>query len=137
MAWLLCDDARWITAQVLNLEGGLAVEAVVKKPVMVLLAGIGACEARGDRRRFRPGGRAGGQRGPPVATVSEEMVSLARERAPGAEVVVGRAEQLPFADADFWAHRYNVRGVRLCVLANVELVRMSPGAAMSGPVAGG
>jgi len=63
---------------------------------------------------------------PPVATVSEEMVSLARERAPGAEVVVGRAEQLPFADADFWAHRYNVRGVRLCVLANVELVRMSP-----------
>lgn len=34
---------------------------------------------------------------------SEEMVSLARERAPGAEIVVGRAEQLPFADASFTA----------------------------------
>ena len=32
---------------------------------------------------------------------SEEMVGLARERAPGAEVVVGRAEQLPFEKATF------------------------------------
>jgi SAM-dependent methyltransferase len=34
---------------------------------------------------------------------SEEMVDLARERAPGAEVVVGRAESLPFLDASFTA----------------------------------
>ncbi len=34
---------------------------------------------------------------------SEEMVSLARERAPGAEVVLGSAEQLPFPDASFTA----------------------------------
>jgi ubiquinone/menaquinone biosynthesis C-methylase UbiE len=34
---------------------------------------------------------------------SEEMVRLARERAPGAEVVLGRAEQLRFADASFTA----------------------------------
>jgi SAM-dependent methyltransferase len=34
---------------------------------------------------------------------SEEMVSLARERAPGAEVVLARAEQIPFADASFTA----------------------------------
>jgi SAM-dependent methyltransferase len=34
---------------------------------------------------------------------SEEMVSVASERAPGAEVVVGSAEQLPFADASFTA----------------------------------
>ena len=34
---------------------------------------------------------------------SEEMVSLARERAPGAEVVLGSAEQLPFEDASFAA----------------------------------
>ncbi len=34
---------------------------------------------------------------------SEEMVSLARERAPGAEVILGRAERLPFADASFTA----------------------------------
>lgn len=32
---------------------------------------------------------------------SEEMVALARERAPGAEVVLGRAEGLPFADGAF------------------------------------
>lgn len=32
---------------------------------------------------------------------SEEMVELARERAPGAEVVLGRAETLPFADSTF------------------------------------
>jgi SAM-dependent methyltransferase len=34
---------------------------------------------------------------------SEEMVRLARERAPGAEVVLGSAERLPFADAAFTA----------------------------------
>jgi SAM-dependent methyltransferase len=34
---------------------------------------------------------------------SEEMVDLARERAPGAEVVLGRAERLPFADDTFSA----------------------------------
>jgi SAM-dependent methyltransferase len=34
---------------------------------------------------------------------SEEMVRLAGERAPGAEVVLGNAEQLPFADACFTA----------------------------------
>ena len=34
---------------------------------------------------------------------SEEMVALARERAPGAEVVLGDAERLPFADAAFTA----------------------------------
>jgi SAM-dependent methyltransferase len=34
---------------------------------------------------------------------SEEMVDLARERAPGAEVVLGRAETLPFADDAFSA----------------------------------
>ena len=34
---------------------------------------------------------------------SDEMVRLARERAPGAEVVLGSAEQLPFADAAFTA----------------------------------
>jgi SAM-dependent methyltransferase len=34
---------------------------------------------------------------------SEEMVRLARERAPGAEVVLGSAERLPFADASFTA----------------------------------
>lgn len=34
---------------------------------------------------------------------SEEMVRLARERAPGAEVVLGRAEQLPFEDGSFTA----------------------------------
>lgn len=34
---------------------------------------------------------------------SEEMVGLARERAPGAEVVLGAAERLPFADASFTA----------------------------------
>ncbi len=32
---------------------------------------------------------------------SEEMVQLARERAPGAEVLVGNAEALPFADGTF------------------------------------
>ena len=32
---------------------------------------------------------------------SEEMVDLARERAPGASVVLGKAESLPFADAAF------------------------------------
>ena len=34
---------------------------------------------------------------------SEEMVALARERAPGAEVIFSRAEALPFADAAFTA----------------------------------
>jgi len=34
---------------------------------------------------------------------SEEMVGLARERAPGADVVVGDAETLPFGDASFTA----------------------------------
>jgi SAM-dependent methyltransferase len=34
---------------------------------------------------------------------SEEMVSLARERAPGAEIALGRAEQLPFANRSFTA----------------------------------
>ena len=34
---------------------------------------------------------------------SEEMARLARERAPGAEVVLGSAERLPFADASFTA----------------------------------
>jgi SAM-dependent methyltransferase len=34
---------------------------------------------------------------------SEEMVALARERAPGVEVVLGSAEQLPFAAAAFTA----------------------------------
>jgi SAM-dependent methyltransferase len=34
---------------------------------------------------------------------SEEMVRLARERASGADVVLGSAEQLPFADASFTA----------------------------------
>jgi SAM-dependent methyltransferase len=34
---------------------------------------------------------------------SEEMVRLARERAPGAEVVVGGAERLPFQGASFTA----------------------------------
>jgi SAM-dependent methyltransferase len=34
---------------------------------------------------------------------SEEMAGLARERAPGAEVLLARAEALPFADAAFTA----------------------------------
>ena len=34
---------------------------------------------------------------------SDEMVRLARERAPGAEVVLGRAEELPFPDRSFTA----------------------------------
>ncbi len=34
---------------------------------------------------------------------SEEMVRLARERAPGADVLHGSAERLPFADASFGA----------------------------------
>jgi SAM-dependent methyltransferase len=34
---------------------------------------------------------------------SEEMVSLARGRAPGAEIVLGSAEELPFPDASFTA----------------------------------
>jgi SAM-dependent methyltransferase len=34
---------------------------------------------------------------------SKEMVELARKRAPGAEVVLGEAERLPFADAAFTA----------------------------------
>jgi ubiquinone/menaquinone biosynthesis C-methylase UbiE len=34
---------------------------------------------------------------------SEDMVQLARERAPGAEVVLGSAERLPFEDASFTA----------------------------------
>ena len=34
---------------------------------------------------------------------SDEMVELARERAPGAEVVVGEAERLPFEDRAFTA----------------------------------
>lgn len=34
---------------------------------------------------------------------SPEMVSLAHERAPGAEIVLGAAEELPFADASFTA----------------------------------
>ncbi len=34
---------------------------------------------------------------------SEDMVALARERAPGAEVVLASAERLPFADAAFTA----------------------------------
>jgi len=34
---------------------------------------------------------------------SDEMVRLARERAPGAEVVLGTAERLPFADGSFTA----------------------------------
>jgi SAM-dependent methyltransferase len=34
---------------------------------------------------------------------SEDMVGLARERAPGAEVVLGSAERLPFPDASFTA----------------------------------
>jgi SAM-dependent methyltransferase len=39
---------------------------------------------------------------------SEEMVSLARERAPGAEVVLASAEQLPFEDASFTAAAMSV-----------------------------
>jgi ubiquinone/menaquinone biosynthesis C-methylase UbiE len=34
---------------------------------------------------------------------SEDMVALARENAPGAEVVLGRAERLPFSDDAFTA----------------------------------
>ena len=34
---------------------------------------------------------------------SDEMVALARERAPGAEVIVGQAERLPFEDSAFTA----------------------------------
>jgi SAM-dependent methyltransferase len=34
---------------------------------------------------------------------SDEMVALARERAPGAEVVLGSAERLPFGDGSFTA----------------------------------
>jgi SAM-dependent methyltransferase len=34
---------------------------------------------------------------------SEEMVALARERAPGARVVIGSAERLPFGDGEFTA----------------------------------
>ena len=34
---------------------------------------------------------------------SEDMVELTRQRAPGAEVVLGSAESLPFADASFTA----------------------------------
>lgn len=34
---------------------------------------------------------------------SDDMVRLARERAPGAEVVAGSAERLPFADGSFTA----------------------------------
>jgi ubiquinone/menaquinone biosynthesis C-methylase UbiE len=32
---------------------------------------------------------------------SEEMVEVARERAPGAQVLLGKAEKLPFADSSF------------------------------------
>jgi SAM-dependent methyltransferase len=39
---------------------------------------------------------------------SEEMVRLARERAPGANVVLGSAEQLPFADEAFTAAAMSV-----------------------------
>ena len=43
---------------------------------------------------------------------SEEMVELAQRRAPGARVVLGRAESLPFADDEF-SRCSNVRGVLL------------------------
>ena len=38
---------------------------------------------------------------------SEEMVRLARERAPGAEVRLGNAEALPFPPASFTARTQN------------------------------
>lgn len=39
---------------------------------------------------------------------SEDMVALARERAPGADVVLGRAEELPFPDGAFTAAAMSV-----------------------------
>jgi SAM-dependent methyltransferase len=49
--------------------------------------------------------RAAAARGASVTGLdhSEEMVRLARERAPEAEMILGRAEELPFADGAFTA----------------------------------
>ena len=52
---------------------------------------------------------------------SEEMVRLARERAPGAEVMLGEAERLPFADAAFTAVSMSV--VFFCFADPVRVLR--------------
>lgn len=79
---------------------------------------------------------------------SEEMVSLARERAPGAEVVTGNADALPFPDGTFTAvamsvvllflpdpvlalreaHRVLVEGGRLAVYTTGPELRGTPAA---------
>jgi SAM-dependent methyltransferase len=79
---------------------------------------------------------------------SEEMVALATERAPGAEVVVGRAESLPFADETFTAIAMSIvllfiedpvavlgeclrvarRGARLAVFTTAPELRGTPAA---------
>jgi ubiquinone/menaquinone biosynthesis C-methylase UbiE len=79
---------------------------------------------------------------------SEEMVSLARERAPGAEVALASAERLPFADDAFTAlamsivffffadplavlresHRVLVRGGRIAIYTTSPELRGTPAA---------
>ena len=79
---------------------------------------------------------------------SDEMVRLARERAPGAEVVRGNAEALPFADAAFTAvamsvvllflpdpvsalrecHRVLERGGRVAIYTTAPELRGTPAA---------
>ncbi|MDE3070034.1 MAG: class I SAM-dependent methyltransferase, partial [Acidobacteriota bacterium] len=79
---------------------------------------------------------------------SEEMVSLARERAPDAEVVLARAESMPFDDATFTAvamsvvffflsdpllvlrecHRLLAAGGRLAIFTTAPELRGTPAA---------
>src|SRR5581483_7963163 len=79
---------------------------------------------------------------------SEEMVALAAGRAPGADVLLGRAESLPFADASFTAvamsvvffffddpaavlresRRVTRRGGRVAVFTTSEELRGTPAA---------
>lgn len=79
---------------------------------------------------------------------SEEMVALARERAPQAEVILGRAEELPFAAGSFTAaamsivffflpdpvaalrecHRVLVPGGRIAIYTTSPRLRGTPAA---------